>query len=413
MTRRSTHLLNSATFALFAAVHVWLVYQGNNGFGTPMGDITTAYQPWLEQMQGSGLLLGLTATWVYPFPNLLFEFAPTWLPTWLGYQTAWLTVVTALDLTAAGVILWTTFGGKHAVSGRRARWGVATWAGLLLALGPTSISRLDTPSVALAVIAVVLWLRGRQVPAIGLMALAVWFKVWPVALLAGMVVSARHRLRAIGTVSAVGLGVLGIGALLGSLANVLSFVTMQSGRGIQIESPWAAPWLWGGVLHLPDSGLYYDNQMKTFQVIGEASHTLAALLGPVMYVALGITIFLGWAAARRTRNENKLLEIVAWVGFTGALDLIVFNKVGSPQYYGWLIAPVLLAVLASLPRWRFAVIGAFVVLVLTQLVYPVAYDAILASDAGATALLTLRNAVAIALLVHANLRLGAIGKERA
>ena len=57
--------------------------------------------------------------------------------------------------------------------------------------------------------------------------------------------------------------------------------------------------------------------------------------------------------------------------------LIVFNKVGSPQFMTWLVAPIVLGLVLDRRRWRSVAVFALVVAALTQSVYPLTYDGLL------------------------------------
>ena len=87
------------------------------------------------------------------------------------------------------------------------------------------------------------------------------------------------------------------------------------------------------------------------------------------------------------------------------LTLIVFNKVGSPQFESWLIAPfVLWLVLDRRRAWPLAA-TALAIAALTQAVYPIAYYGLLIAEPFPVALLTARNAVLVGLLVWSVVRL--------
>ena len=80
--------------------------------------------------------------------------------------------------------------------------------------------------------------------------------------------------------------------------------------------------------------------------------------------------------------------------------LIVFNKVGSPQYVGWLAAPVVVALALGLPRWRTTAVLVLGIAAATQVVFPWSYDLILSGVPGATLVLVGRNVALVVLLVH-------------
>jgi hypothetical protein len=118
--------------------------------------------------------------------------------------------------------------------------------------------------------------------------------------------------------------------------------------------------------------------------------------------ALAITIFLG-LRAYRAGAETKHLFVATFL--TATLDLIVFNKVGSPQFELWLAVPLMAGILFGLPNWRLPIIAGSTIALLTNLLYPIFYMDLMALGWLGIAILTMRNVLLIALLVWANLRL--------
>ncbi len=385
----------------FVATHAWLIWTGSRGPGHPMGDIPFAYRPWATQMLQSHELFGLTTNWVYPYPDLIPTLIPTLIPG-LQYQTAWLVMAVFIDVCAMVTLLFWPF--RFDIARVTAGW---FWIAALLVLGPVAISRIDTISVAVVVVGLVAWLQAKPATASVWFAVATWVKVWPIALLSATILEAKAWKRALFAGVGTGVGILLFGFLWGKPSVVLGFVTEQTGRGIQIESPWATWWLWQGVNKVPGSGLYYSNALNTFQVKGPGVSFWASLLGPTTYLALMITLVLGWLAIRRNQPESTALrnEIFTWTVFTAVLDLIVFNKVGSPQYYGWLIIPAVMGLIQRVPNWGLIWPWVLATLALTGIIYPLIYDLILSRSEWATAVLTIRNISTIVLLVVGNTRL--------
>lgn len=399
-------LLNQklAVLAAFLLVQLGLVWLGLHGANHPMGDIPYAYQPWADFMLQTKIFLGLTQSWVYPFPNLIFVLAPAGVPG-LDYQTAWLVLAISINLLA--MCVWLFWGSRQTQLRTTAGWFLVTGFALL---GPVAVSRLDTISVAVALLGLTAWIEASPKASAVWFAVATWIKVWPFALLATLIASTRNRLALVIYGGAAGLAILLVGLLLGDPRSVLGFVFEQSDRGVQIESPWAMYWLWQGVLQVPGTGLYFDSGLQTFQVQGSGVSTMAALLGPVMFGAISITLALSFLAQRRgdalgITQESWMPKVFAWGSLTFVLDLIVFNKVGSPQYYQWLLIPGLVFAVHRPELWKTVLAWLFCLLGLTGLIYPVVYDAILAADPSATALLLVRNVAAVGLLVLANIRL--------
>ena len=191
-----------------------------------------------------------------------------------------------------------------------------------------------------------LWLRTRPLWATVLLTVATWVKVWPAAILAALFLVSRDRWRVLAVMIGSSSLIVLIALLLGSGANVLSFVTQQTDRGIQIESPVAGWWMWQAMFHVPGSYVYYDREILTYQVVGAGVDWAAALMTPVLVVAVAAVLLLGWLAQRRGARAEDLFPplVLALI-----LCMIAFNKVGSPQFISWLAAPVILGLTL---RWR-------------------------------------------------------------
>jgi hypothetical protein len=92
----------------------------------------------------------------------------------------------------------------------------------------------------------------------------------------------------------------------------------------------ATPWMW--LAKFGSANLFFDDVVLTNQVSGPLVGELASVSNYILFAALGITAFLAIRAVRAGRNRNQVFALAA---LTGVLDLIVFNKVGSPQFMIW------------------------------------------------------------------------------
>jgi hypothetical protein len=127
-----------------------------------------------------------------------------------------------------------------------------------------------------------------------------------------------------------------------------------------------------------------------------------------MFFALGITVLLGYRALKS--GADRLL-IFATMALTAVLDLIVFNKVGSPQFMAWLAIPMIALIIFKAQKLRLLTTGLMLIAATTNLVYPVFYMDLMGLGDLSVILLTIRNALLIAMLVYANVRLGALSKK--
>ena len=385
----------AALAASVVATYAILIYSGLNGAGMPMGDLNLAYQQWVN----SNVALGLNVDWVYPYVALL----PMWLANAVSPGSLlwpWLIGNGALTLVIAVTI-------ANRSKTAAAYFAMYFWLASLIMLGPVSISRLDTVSVELAVVAVYLLSRGSDASAAIWLSVATWIKVWPVAALSALFVVSKRRRNVVTVIFCVNIAILLIGFVLGADASIFSFFAGQTGRGIQIEAPIAAFWLWPPIQGDHHFGIQYNATMMTFEVFGPNTALVANLISLVQAGAIAITFGLGYLAIRKGAAAT---DVFFWVLFTGILDLIVFNKVGSPQYLTWLAVPIIYGFLAQVARAQWLAVGVLVVSALTWLIYPVLYNGILLGGYGETMALTVRNLLLVAGLVYANLRLQKLGK---
>ena len=70
--------------------------------------------------------------------------------------------------------------------------------------------------------------------------------------------------------------------LLGGTATLLSFVTEQTGRGLQIEAVVATPWMWALALRVPGVEVYYDMDILTYQLRGPGVEAITAATTPTL-----------------------------------------------------------------------------------------------------------------------------------
>lgn len=381
------------------AVHWFIGWAGSNMSSmAPFNDVEL-YSSWAGRGLATNQWPGTNEPGVYPLLALV--------PMVFAYLISsdatfgWLTFVTLLNTVAVAVI-------SRRVNGRHA---AAYWLTFIALLGPVAIGRIDAVAAALDAFVVLAMLAGRDRLTIGLATAGAWIKIWPIVHALARIVSAKDRIqlaRWIGTALAVSLGVIAVGIALGGNENMFSFLWLMGNRGIQIESPIALPWMWGTHLGWGDSSIYFESNIITFQVLGPGSELVSKLMLPALVVALGITAFLGWRASKSGADAGFIFVLT---GLTATLDLIVFNKVGSPQFEAWLAIPIIAGLLFGIPGWRFPLWLGLAIAALTQWVYPLNYDAVVSADPFALSVLTARNLLLIAFLVWANVRLSALSSR--
>lgn len=379
----------------FFLAHVLVAVLGWVLPSQPMGDVVLVYLPWSTSALEGTAVVGITEPWVYPqvalvpmllahLPAALFEAA---LGVEAAYLIGWAVLVTACDLLAFAVLVGRGRRPKQLIAG-------GFWAGAIALLGPVGMYRIDAIVVPLALVGALRLIRRPAVAAVLLM-LGAWMKIWPGALLVAAVVAVRSRARIVAASVSTLVAIMGILILLGASGQLLGFLGEQTGRGLQVEAVAATPFLWA--LAGGGASIEYSFEILTFQISAPGAEVVAALLTPLMLVvvtgvvALGIWRVRAGAAAQRLLPPLALALVVA---------LIVTNKVGSPQFQTWLVAPVVLWIVLDHSRALTPAVLTLALSALTFTIYPVVYDGLLRAEPIPILLLTVRNGLLLVLFVH-------------
>lgn len=381
-----------ALWIAFLLVHVLTAWLGWVYPSQPMGDVVLVYEPWATAAWSGGEIVGVTESWVYPqlalLPMMLAAvLAAPFLPL-LGvsgaYLIGWALLVTVLDAVAFAVLV----GRGHVRARRTAAW---FWCAALLLLGPIALYRIDAVTVPIAVVAG-LWLVTRPTIAAALLAIGVWIKIWPGALLLAAVAAGRARLRMLLAAAGVTAGVVVVLLMLGADTEILGFLTAQTGRGLQIEAVAATPFLWMAVTGA--ARIEYSYDILTFQIVAPGAEVVATVLTPLLVLAAAVVTVVGGVKAARGASFARLFPPLALLLVT---VLIGLNKVGSPQFQTWLLAPVILWLVLDRRRARTAAALVLALCLLTCLVYPLSYDGLLRAEEAPVLLLTMRNVLLVVL----------------
>ena len=394
-----------ALWIAFVIVQLWLGLLALYAPGLPLGDVTLVYKFWVEQALDNGVWVGIDSAWVYP----ILALAPMLGASALGldqYGPTWISIVIILNAVAMAFI---TGWGRRPERTSVGWW----WVAFLALLGPIALGRIDSITVPLAIIGV-LFLATRPLLASVLLAVATWIKVWPAALVLAAIVALRARLTviagAVGTTLVVLLGALAAG---GS-ASVLSFITEQTGRGLQIEAPISSVWMWMARAGVPGARVYYDQDILTYQFVGDGVAATASVMTPLLAVAALAVAGLGIWAVRRGASANTLLPPLALALVT---TLIVVNKVGSPQFVSWLAVPVVLGLATRLAghgrSFRFPAVVVLVVAALTQSFYPYLYNELLSLNPILVIAITARNLLLVVVLAWAIREMVVVARDAA
>ena len=265
--------------------------------------------------------------------------------------------------------------------------GAWLWVAAVPLLGPVALARFDVVPTALAV-------AGLASPpglAGALLAAGAAVKVWPALLLPLVLALRPGRGRVLAGALAVGGSALAVAAVAGVLGQVLSPLAYQRERGLEVESVPALPLVLARAAG--DDRVVVSFGYGSYQVDGPWAGALLTVSSVGTALVVVAVALLTW----RTRSQRALLPLAVLL----VSGVLLFDKVLSAQYPVWLAGLVALALCRPRSPLRAAVPPLLGVLVLTHLVYPLAVQDLLAGRAAPAALLAVRDALLVVLVVVA------------
>jgi len=317
----------------------------------------------------------------------------------VGYLVAFVVFMLVLDALFT-VALYRSAGRRHTPA-------VDFWLGFVLLVGPLSYLRFDILPAVLAGGALLAarrrpWLTGA------LTGLGAAVKLWPALLIGSFLAHRPTR-----TPTAVGFVVVGFGLALVSLltggwARLVSPLTWQSDRGLQIESIWATPVMLARAVH-PTGWRVDISTYQAYEVFGSGVAALLTLstLATVVGLAVIVALFV-----RAHRNPAPSAVAVGLAILATVAVMTITNKTLSPQYLLWLGGPMaaLLLLHADDDPAQQRALGRLAaellaLALLTHLVYPLLYDGFLGRQGHpmvvvATLVTALRNVVLVVFSVQ-------------
>ncbi|GAA1378465.1 glycosyltransferase family 87 protein [Luteococcus sanguinis] len=339
--------------------------------------------------------------WFLKLPDLV-SFGQRWV-----YVLVFFLMMMALD-AAFTRSLWL-------LGGRNRGKAVLFWSVFIPLIGTTAYLRFDIVTAVLAGWALIELARRRPGVAGMLVGAGAAIKLWPALLWPALLNRPDDK----GSAGRATLGIFGFGGVLAlvSLAwagwdRLLSPLTWQGERGLQIESLWATVPMVLRVFH-PERYLVAVSPFNAWEVSGPTTDLF--LKGASLAFAVGllaaVAAYLWWIR----RGHGRLVEAAAMMLLV-ILVMIVTNKTFSPQYIIWLGGPLAAAwamasenpvgsVRAARDEHEIAVVSelTFLATLLTQLVYPLTYAALVQHRPGlvlATIVLAARNLVLLWLFIR-------------
>ncbi|UUW87560.1 hypothetical protein [Pimelobacter simplex] len=340
----------------------------------------------------------------YPVPAFLVLALPYGLLHMVGLSAIYPAVVFALALLLDAWFL-------HVLVGRARTPGATSapvwaWLAATPALGALSFARFDLlPGVLVALALLTFVDAPRRAAVLGVLATGV--KYSPALVLPGLAAPAASRLRVVVSGAVAGVVLVLVSIAVGGWDRVVSPLSYQGRRGLQIESLAATPAMvrWAFSPHQYD--VFYAPS-KAWEVRGPGVDALLTASTVATALLLAVLVALWVLAWVRLPDPRTGLTAVVWLTLAAVLAFIAGGKVLSPQYLLWVLPPacaglelVDAADRRRLGRWTAVLL---VTTALTHLIYPVGYNHLLGHDGWSgvmVAVLTVRNLLLAGLCVSA------------
>ena len=328
-----------------------------------------------------------------------------WLPYGAtdGTPNAYLTVFVVFMIALDAGFAWALW---HA-AGRKRDSALDFWLFFVFLIGPLCYMRLDLLPAVLAAGAL---LAARRWPWItgALTGLGAAVKLWPALLFPSFLAHRPDRRAVTWGFLVVGLGLAFLSLIFGGWIRLVSPLTWQSDRGLQIESIWATPLMMARVVQPTEWIVDYSN-FQAWEIFGPGVSPLLLLSNLATVAGLVVILALN---ARTFRNPQQTPVAIGLVVLATIAIMTISNKTLSPQYLLWLGGPMAaLLILRSTATeqekstLRLLPIQLLLLAALTQLVYPLLYDGLLGREGGAmiiisTLVTALRNFALVAFTVE-------------
>lgn len=262
--------------------------------------------------------------------------------------------------------------------GPRRHLATAYWLLFIPLMGPLLLFRFDLLPAVLAG-GGLLWLWRRPRLAGALVGLGAATKLWPALLIAPLAAPRKERSRTLTGFAAMGFGLALASLVLGGWDRLVSPLSYQKDRGLQIESVVATPLMWARTFLDHDAWRVGMSPFNAVEIWGPGTNLMLRLSNGLTMAGMLAIVWLCWRLFRMTTPHRDAIGLVT---LAIVAIMIVTNKTLSPQYVVWLAGPMAVLIgqwdaSAHDPRRRRELwllgLGSCVIAGLTQLIYPMMY----------------------------------------
>jgi hypothetical protein len=393
MIRQRRRILFAVAGWLVTRIPLYLMMTGHlgyrlNRYGKKSRGDVALYADWTHKFLNH-LVLPTGTNWQYPPLVGPLLMAPQSI-VGANYVSEFIHLAFLADAAIIALLIWTAT--------RRGSWlGSWYWIVSVPLLGPIIYGRFDVFSALPVVAALALLglgvpradgrpgreLNGRRWIAGVLFGLGAAIKIWPGLAVFGLPRTRRGLETAVAVAAAGGGSTL---AAMGLFKNGPGFLHSQGGRGIEIESVWAVPFLM--LKHLGLIHVKVAYRFGSYEIVGHGVGAAATVALFTTAVAFALLAYWWWIKEWRP-------AVVADATFVGTLLMIVTSRVISPQYMIWLLAVAAVSLMFKDTSQRRSALILLISVPLSQADFPHYFSALIHDHAKATLLVAARDALLV------------------
>jgi uncharacterized membrane protein len=213
---------------------------------------------------------------------------------------------------------------------------------ILLILGVNNffIARNDTITTVFVVLCLLFYSDKKYIPAFILLALGIMTKIYPIFILPVLLIPflAKKDIKSFfiyGAITAAVCLIIELPFLINDPSTAFSYLFQHSGRGMEIESIVAIPFM---IIGLIDPSLVYVGMDESWDLFGPVAEGAAPYIMPLMFaIILLFLVYFLYRMYKAQPDEDKVLPLTLMACAIVLMLFMTFNKVYCAQYIMWVI----------------------------------------------------------------------------